>query len=67
MITLKFINAVITKRGWRPYIKGHWFDVGTTQSGVIISFKGHENIQYKCSCELYEDLKKRFEEVKNAK
>lgn len=48
MMTRRFIDAVI-KKGWQPYIKSHWLDLGKQRSGVVLTFRGHEEHEYKCS------------------
>lgn len=54
----RFVEAIIRDNGWQPYIKSHWLDFGrqgkryipsTGRGGVIITFKGHEQHEYKCS------------------
>ena len=47
-MTRHFVDAVI-KKGWHPYIKSHWLDFDRQRSGVIITFKDHEQHEYKCS------------------
>lgn len=44
-----FVEAVIRDKGWRPYINGHWINFNKQRGGVIITFKGHEQHEYKCS------------------
>uniref|UniRef100_A0A6M3Y3Z5 Uncharacterized protein n=1 Tax=viral metagenome TaxID=1070528 RepID=A0A6M3Y3Z5_9ZZZZ len=45
-----FVDAVIKDKGWKPYIKGHWMMLGSkSRGGVIITFKDHEQHEYKCS------------------
>ena len=48
-MTRHFVEAVITQKGWRPYIISHWIDFGRQRGGVIITFKEHEQHEFKCS------------------
>ena len=48
-MTRHFVDAVVKQKGWKPYIAGGWIDFGTQRGGVIITFKGHEAHEYKCS------------------
>jgi len=45
----QMLDALITQRGWKPYIKSQWIDLGLKRSGVIITFEDHEQFEYKCS------------------
>ena len=46
----KLVNAVIEIKGWQPYIKSHWMELGSkSKAGVIVTFKDHEQHEYKCS------------------
>ena len=48
-MTRHFVEAVIN-RGWQPYIKSQWMEIGSkSRAGVIITFKDHETHEYKCS------------------
>lgn len=49
MMTRHFVEAVITQKGWQPYIESHWIDFGRQRGGAIITFKGHEQHEFKCS------------------
>ena len=53
----RFVDAVIAK-GWEPYIKSHWIELGRHRGGVIITFKEHEEHEYKCSQSIAEEILK---------
>ena len=57
MIPRRFVEAVI-KKGWKPYIKNHWMDLAKQRSGVIITFKEHEQHEYKCSYKIANEILK---------
>ena len=44
-----FVEAVIRDKGWHPYIKGHFIDFRKGKGGAVITFKDHEQHEYKCS------------------
>jgi len=47
-MTRRFVEAAIGK-GWEPYTKSHWLDFNKQRGGVIITFRGHEQHEFKCS------------------
>lgn len=49
MMTRHFVEAVIRDKHWIPYINSHWINFRTQRGGVIITFKDHEQHEYKCS------------------
>ena len=55
-MTRHFVDAVIRDKGWQPYIGGHWIDFGRQRGGVIITFKDHEQHEYKCSHKVAEEI-----------
>lgn len=45
-----FAEALILYKHWQPYAKRYWMSFGLGGSaGYIISFKGHEEQEFKCS------------------
>ena len=54
-MTRRFVEAVISK-GWEPYIKGHSIDFRRRRSQTIITFKGHEEHEYKCSSKTAQEI-----------
>ena len=49
MISRHFVDVLIREKHWEPYIKSHWLDIRQDKAGVTLTFKGHEQHEYKCS------------------
>jgi hypothetical protein len=65
MITREFVDTVVKERNWKPYIKEHWIDFTSGKAGVIITFKDHEQYEYKCSYKIASDIIKLYKEGGN--
>jgi len=55
-ITRHLVDVLKSQKGWKPYIKGYWLDFNKQRGGVIITFKGHESFEYKCSYKVAEEI-----------
>lgn len=55
-MTRRFVDALI-KKGWEPYISADWMVIGSKpRGGVVITFKGHEQHEYKCSRKIAREI-----------
>ncbi len=42
-------EALITQKGWQPYIRSTGIDLAAGKAYHIITFKGHEQLEHKSS------------------
>lgn len=58
-MTRHFVDVVVRELHWQPYIKGYWLDLCRNRGGAIITFKGHEAHEYKCSQKVATEIMER--------